>query len=74
MANLISLIIGLVLLIPAVIAFVPLFGWLYWAIVPLALIGLLIGLVSRGGRGGVILNAIIVAVGMFRLMIFGGIL
>ena len=74
MANLISLLIGAVLLIPALIAFVPLLGWLYWIIVPLAVVGLLIGLVSSSGRGGVKLNAVIVGVGLFRLAIFGGIL
>jgi len=74
MANLISLIIGLLLLIPALIAFVPLFGWLYWFIVPLAVLGLVVGLVSSGGRAGVKLNTVIVAVGLFRLFVFGGFL
>lgn len=74
MANFISLLIGAVLLIPALIAFIPLLGWLYWLIVPLAVIGLVVGLVSSSGRSGVKLNAVIIGVGLFRLVIFGGVL
>ena len=74
MFNLVSVLIGAVLLVPTLIAFVPLLGWLYWAIVPLALIGLVIGLFSGESRAGAKLNGVIVLIGLFRLTIFGGIL
>ena len=39
MFNVVSLIIGFVALLCAVVAFIPLLGWLNWLIIPLALIG-----------------------------------
>jgi len=39
MFNIVSLIIGFVALILAVIAFIPLLGWANWLIIPLAVIG-----------------------------------
>ena len=75
MFNFVSLVIGALLFIPALIAFVPLFGWMYWGIIPLAMIGLLVGLISGSdGRGGVRLNGLIILIGLFRLFIFGGII
>ena len=43
MLNLASLLIGVVALIFAVIAFLPLLGWANWLIIPLALIGAAVG-------------------------------
>jgi uncharacterized membrane protein len=73
MRNLISLLIGFVALILAAIAFVPLLGWANWAIIPLAMIGLGIGATSdkTAGRN---LNIVVIAVGLIRLSIGGGIL
>ena len=48
MFNLASLIIGFVALVLAVIAFIPLLGWANWFIIPLAMIGAVVGLISRG--------------------------
>ena len=39
MFNLVSLIIGIVALICALVAFIPLLGWANWLIIPLAIIG-----------------------------------
>ena len=39
MLNLVSIIVGLVAAVCAVVAFIPLLGWANWLIVPLALIG-----------------------------------
>ena len=44
MLNLVSLIIGGVALVLAVIAFIPLLGWANWLIIPLAVIGAGIGM------------------------------
>ena len=46
MLNIVSLIIGVVALVLAVIAFLPLLGWANWFIIPLALIGAGIGTMS----------------------------
>jgi len=73
MFNLVSLIIGVVALLCAIVAFIPLLGWLNWLIVPLAIIGAGIGMVSRG-RAGQNLNLFVIVIGVIRLMLGGGIL
>lgn len=73
MFNLVSLIIGAVALLCALVAFLPLLGWLNWLIVPLAIIGAGIGMVSRGSTGRN-LNLLVIVIGVVRLMLGGGIL
>ena len=73
MLNLVSLIIGIVALIFAVVAFMPLLGWANWLIIPLAVIGAAVGLASRGTAGRN-LNLFVIVVGVVRLMLGGGIL
>jgi hypothetical protein len=73
MFNLVSLIIGFVALICALIAFIPLLGWANWLIVPLAIIGAGIGMISRGTAGRN-LNLFVIVIGILRLMLGGGIL
>ncbi len=73
MLNIVSLIIGLVALVFAVIAFIPLLGWANWLIIPLAIIGAVIGMLSRGNAGRN-LNLFVIVVGVLRLMLGGGIL
>lgn len=73
MLNLVSLIIGAVALVCAVVAFVPLLGWLNWLIIPLAIIGAGVGVVSKS-NGGRNLNLFVIVVGVIRLMLGGGIL
>jgi hypothetical protein len=72
MFNLASLIIGFVALISALVAFLPLLGWLNWLIIPLAIIGAGIGVISRrtAGRN---LNLLVILIGIVRLMLGGGI-
>jgi hypothetical protein len=73
MFNLVSLIIGAVALLCAVVAFLPLLGWVNWLIIPLAIIGAGIGLISRGTAGRN-LNLFVILVAAVRLSIGGGIL
>ena len=73
MFNIASLIIGFVALVLAVVAFLPLLGWAYWLILPLAVIGAGIGVLSRGTAGRN-LNLLVIVIGIVRLMIGGGIL
>ena len=72
MLNLVSLIIGLVALVFAVIAFLPLLGWANWLIVPLAIIGAVVGMMSSSNTGRN-LNLFVIVIGIFRLMLGGGI-
>lgn len=73
MLNIVSLVIGVLTLILAVFAFLPLLGIANWLIVPMALIGLALGQLSnrRSGRN---LCLIVVVIGILRLWLGGGIL
>lgn len=73
MLNLVSLIIGLVSLACAAVAFLPLLGWANWLIIPLAVIGAGIGAMSQG-KAGRNLNILVIVIGIVRLMMGGGIL
>ena len=73
MLNIVSLIIGVVALVFAAIAFIPLLGWANWLIIPLAVVGAGIGAVSSSNSGRN-LNLFVIVVGIVRLMIGGGIL
>jgi len=73
MFNLFSLIIGVVALVLAGVAFIPLLGWANWIIIPLAVIGAGLGMMSRGTAGRN-LNLFVIVVGVFRLILGGGIL
>ncbi len=72
MLNLISILIGLVALPGALVAFIPMLGWLYWFFVPVAVVGFVFGVVSSG-RTGRNLNLIVIVIGILRLMIGHGI-
>lgn len=73
MFNVASLIIGFVALICAIVAFLPLLGWANWLIIPLAIIGAAVGLLSRGTAGRN-LNLLVIVIGVVRLMLGGGFL
>ena len=72
MLNVFSVLIGLFALFCAIPAFIPLLGALNWIIVPIAVVGLVIGMLSsrNGGRN---LNLIVILIGVIRLMLGGGI-
>ena len=73
MFNLASLIIGIVALILAIVAFIPLLGWANWFIIPLAIVGAVVGMVSRSTAGRN-LNLFVIVIGVVRLMLGGGLL
>ncbi|PZU11956.1 MAG: hypothetical protein DI605_00560 [Sphingomonas sp.] len=70
--NLLSLLIGLITLPAALLAFLPFLGWMYWLIVPVALVGLVLGLLSSHNSGR-LLNLAVVLVGIVRLWMGFGI-
>ncbi|MEO7814210.1 MAG: hypothetical protein ABIR87_02065 [Sphingomicrobium sp.] len=71
MLNVVSIIIGLVALLFAVPAFLPVLALAYYLIIPLALIGAVIGAASTS-NGGRNLNLFVIVVGVLRLMLTGG--
>lgn len=73
MFNFVSLIIGIVALILALVAFIPFLGWANWLIVPLAIIGAVVGMISRSNAGRN-LNVFVIVIGVIRLILGHGIL
>jgi uncharacterized membrane protein YjjP (DUF1212 family) len=73
MLNILSLIIGAVALLLAIPAFIPLLGWANWLVLPIAFVGLALGILSRrtSGRN---LNLLVIVVAAVRLMLGGGVL
>jgi hypothetical protein len=71
--NVISVIIGLMALIIALVGFIPLLGWLNWLAIPGAVVGLVLGLLSRATSGRNI-NLVVLALAIIRLALGGGIL
>lgn len=71
MLNLISLAIGVVSLILVLPAFLPFLGWANWFILPLPIIGLVIGLFSSS-KSGRTLNLVVIVIGVVRLSLGGG--
>ena len=73
MLNFVSLIIGIIALVCAAVAFIPPLGALNWLIIPLAVIGAGVGQISSS-NGGRNLNLFVIVVGIVRLMLGGGFL
>jgi uncharacterized membrane protein YjjP (DUF1212 family) len=73
MFNIVSLIIGAVALVCALVAFIPLLGMGEWLVLILAIIGAGIGMISRG-KAGRNLNLFVIVVADLRLILGHGIL
>lgn len=73
MRNTLSLIIGGIALLLALLAFIPFLGWANWFIIPFAVVGLALGAMSdeTSGRN---LNLVVIAAGALRLFLGGGII
>ena len=71
--NMISTLIGIVALFAALIAFIPLLGWLNWLVIPVAAVGLVLGLFSAKTTGRNI-NLTVLVIAMFRLVLGGGLI
>jgi hypothetical protein len=71
MLNLLSILIGLATLVMMIPTIIPLTGWLNWFLVPLALVGALVGMLSskNGGRNFCL---IVAGFGALRLFLGGG--
>ena len=73
MLNLVSLVIGALAFVLVLVAFIPLLGWANWLIIPLAILGAGVGMVSAS-KSGRNLNLFVIVVGAIRLMLGGGII
>ena len=71
--NILSTIIGIGALLIALVGFIPFLGWLNWFAIPVAVVGLVLGLLSRETRGRNI-NLVVLALAVIRLALGGGIL
>ncbi len=73
MANIISIIIGVIALVFTFIGLVPLLGWTNWLILPFAGIGALFGLISSR-NSGMYFCLIVMGISALRLSLGGGII
>jgi hypothetical protein len=72
MLNILSLLIGALGVVIAVPALIPFFGWANWFVLPVAAVGLLLGVLSRR-KSGRNLNIAVIIIAVGRLMLGGGI-
>lgn len=72
MLNILSLLIGLAATPLVVMAFLPFLGWANWLILPLPVIGAILGSLSTSGRAGRNFNVVLLCIGALRLMLGGG--
>lgn len=71
MLNLVSILVGLVALVLAIVGMFPLLGWINWFALPLAVIGGGLGALSSSNQGRN-LSLVVFVVACLRLMIGGG--
>jgi hypothetical protein len=72
MLNIVSILIGSVSLLGVALAFLPGLGWMNWGIIPVAILGLGVGVVSKR-KSGANLNVAVILIAALRLMLGGGI-
>lgn len=71
MLNILSILIGLVSLVIVIPAQIPLLGWANWLALPLIVVGIVVGALSRSNAGRNFC-LIVFAVAVVRLMLGGG--
>lgn len=73
MLNLVSILIGVVLLVFVLVGLIPFLGWLNWLALVIGAVGVLIGALSRH-KAGLVFNIVLLIVAILRLSLGGGIL
>ena len=73
MLNIVSILIGLVALLLAIPSAIPFLGWGNWIVLPIALVGVGIGALSRSNHGRNFCLVVFV-IACVRLMLGGGII
>ncbi len=69
----VGLILGVLAALGMLLGFIPLLGWFNWVNIPFAILGLIISAIGKSNEG-MVLCGIAVLVGLFRLVLGGGIL
>ncbi len=69
----ISVLIGIVALIIALVGFIPLLGIINWIAIPIAVVGLIVGMFDARTTGRNI-NAVVLVFAVIRLFLGGGLL
>ncbi len=73
MLNIVSILVGLLTLVLGLIAFIPLLGWMNWFVIPIGIVGAVIGMLSSATSGRN-LNIVLVIIFALRLSLGGGII
>ena len=73
MLNLLSILVGVVALLMAIPSTIPLLGWGNWFVLPVAVVGIGLGALSRS-KTGRNFCLIVFAIAVIRLIIGGGII
>ena len=71
MLNVLSILVGIVALLLAIPSTIPLLGWGNWFVLPIAVVGIGLGALSRS-NGGRNFCLIVFAIAVVRLMLGGG--
>lgn len=72
MLNIVSILVGLLTLVLGLVAFMPFFGWMNWFVIPIGIVGAVIGMLSSSNSGRN-LNIVLVIIFALRLSLGGGI-
>jgi uncharacterized membrane protein YjjP (DUF1212 family) len=73
MLNILSLLFGIVGLLLAIPSFIPLFGWGNWFVLPIAFVGLALGIFSKRSSGRN-LCILVIVIAVVRLFLGGGLI
>ena len=73
MLNVLSILVGIVALLLAIPSTIPLLGWGNWLVLPIAVVGIGLGALSRS-NGGRNFCLIVFAIAVIRLILGGGII
>jgi len=71
--NIVSIVIGIVALLGALVGFIPLLGWFNWLVIPLAVVGLILGLIARENSGRNV-SLVVLVLAIVRLSLGGGLI
>lgn len=71
--NIVSIIIGFVALLGALVGFIPLLGWFNWLVIPLAVVGFILGLIAKENSGRNV-NLVVLVLAIVRLSLGGGLI
>ena len=72
MMQIISILCGLFAAFFMLLGLIPFLGWINWLVLPLCVLGVILGAFGKGRRPGLIINMVVGAVAALRLILGGG--